>query len=42
MKQALGYFLGFALFVVGIPALLWWVSGSPYAPVVSLHWLKKR
>ena len=29
MKQALGYFFGFALFVVGIPALLCWVSGSP-------------
>ena len=29
MKQVLGYFLGFAIFVVGIPALMWLVSGMP-------------
>ena len=29
MKQVLGYFLGFAIFIVGIPALMWWVSGMP-------------
>ena len=29
MKQFLGYSLGFAIFVVGIPALMWLVSGMP-------------
>ena len=29
MKQFLGYFLGFAIFIAGIPALMWWVSGMP-------------
>lgn len=29
MKQILGYFLGFAIFIVGIPVLMWWVSGMP-------------
>ena len=29
MKQFLGYFLGFAFFIVGIPALMWLVSGMP-------------
>ncbi len=29
MKQVLGYLLGFAIFVVGIPALMWLVSGMP-------------
>ena len=29
MKQFLGYFLGFAIFIVGIPALMWLVSGMP-------------
>lgn len=29
MRNALGYLLGFLLFVVGIPALMWWVSGMP-------------
>ena len=29
MKQVLGYFLGFAVFIVGIHALMWWVSGMP-------------
>ena len=29
MKQVLGYFLGFAVFIVGIPALMWWVAGKP-------------
>jgi len=27
MKQILGYFLGFAIFIAGIPALMWWISG---------------
>ena len=29
IKQILGYFLGFAIFIVGVPALMWWVSGMP-------------
>lgn len=29
MKQVLGYFLGFSIFIVGIPALMWLVSGRP-------------
>ena len=29
MKQVLGYFLGFAIFIVGIPAVMWLVSGMP-------------
>ena len=29
IKQILGYFLGFAIFIVGIPALMWWVAGTP-------------
>ena len=29
MKQVLGYFLGFTIFIVGIPALMWLVSGRP-------------
>ena len=29
MKQVLGYFLGFAIFIAGIPAVMWLVSGRP-------------
>ena len=29
MKQVLGYVLGFTIFIVGIPALMWWVAGMP-------------
>lgn len=29
MKQVLGYFLGFAIFIIGIPALMWLVSERP-------------
>lgn len=29
MKQIIGYFLGFAIFIVGIPVLMWWVAGMP-------------
>ena len=38
MKNALGYLLGFLVFIAGIPAIMWWVSGRPFpwAPV----WLK--
>ena len=28
-KEFLGYFLGFAIFIAGIPALMWWVAGAP-------------
>lgn len=40
MKQIIGYFLGFAIFIVGIPALMWWVAGMPdFAdiPVMRLY-----
>ena len=39
MKQIIGYFLGFAIFIAGIPALMWWVAGMPSfsdIPVVRL------
>ena len=29
MKQILGYFLGFAIFIAGIPAAMWLVAGTP-------------
>ena len=29
MKQLLGYLLGFIIFIAGIPALMWWVAGTP-------------
>ena len=29
MKQMIGYVLGFSIFIVGIPALMWWVAGMP-------------
>ena len=29
MKQVLGYLMGFAIFILGIPALMWLVSGMP-------------
>ena len=29
MKQVLGYVLGFCIFIVGIPALMWWAAGMP-------------
>jgi protein-S-isoprenylcysteine O-methyltransferase Ste14 len=29
MKQILGYFLGFAIFIAGIPAMMWWAAGWP-------------
>ena len=28
-KEVLGYFLGFAIFIAGIPALMAWVAGMP-------------
>lgn len=29
MKQVLGYVLGFVIFIVGIPTLMWWAAGMP-------------
>ena len=29
-SHLLGYLLGLAIFVIGIPALMWWVSGRPW------------
>ena len=29
MRHFLGLFLGFAIFIAGIPALMWWVAGTP-------------
>ena len=29
MKQVLGYLLVFSIFIIGIPALMWWVAGMP-------------
>ena len=40
MKQFLGYFLGFTIFIVGIPALMWLVAGWPLMtdiPVMRLY-----
>ena len=39
MKNAIGYILGFLVFVAEIPAVMWWVSGKhfPWAP--GLLWL---
>ena len=39
MKQVFGYVLGFSIFIVGIPALMWWVAQMPAladVPVVRL------
>ena len=39
MKQIIGYFLGFAIFIAGVPALMWWVAGMPqlaHIPAVRL------
>ncbi|MBP5687958.1 MAG: isoprenylcysteine carboxylmethyltransferase family protein [Muribaculaceae bacterium] len=38
MKNAFGYILGFLVFVAGIPALMWWVSGRPFPWVPALPW----
>ena len=36
MRDVIGYLIGFLMFVVGVPAVMWWVSGRPfpYAPDV--------
>jgi len=38
LKQFLGYFLGFAIFIAGIPALMWWAAGMPSCSTIPL-WL---
>ena len=40
MKQILGYLLGFTIFIVGIPALMWLVAGRPVPadiPILRLY-----
>ena len=38
MRNSFGYILGFLVFVAGIPALMWLVSGRPFPWVPSLPW----
>ena len=38
MRNAVGYILGFLVFVAGIPALMWWVSGRPFPWAPGLPW----
>ena len=38
MRNVLGYGLGFLVFVAGIPALMWWVSGRPFPWAPALPW----
>lgn len=38
MKNAFGYVLGFLVFVAGIPAVMWWVSGKPFPWAPGLLW----
>ena len=37
-SHALGYLLGLLIFVIGIPALMWWVSGRPWPYVPDSTW----
>ena len=40
IRQILGYFLGFAIFIVGIPTLMWLAAGMPLLadlPVMRLY-----
>ena len=39
MRNALGYILGFLVFVAGIPALMWWVSGRPFPWAPAWPWV---
>lgn len=38
-KDSVGYLLGLCIFVLGIPAVMWWVSGRPcpYVPESTLR-----
>lgn len=38
MKNVFGYLLGFLVFVAGIPAIMWWVSGRPFPWTPALPW----
>ena len=38
MRNAFGYILGFLVFVAGIPALMWLVSGKPFPWAPTLPW----
>ena len=38
MKNFFGYLLGFLVFVAGIPAIMWWVSGRPFPWAPALPW----
>ena len=42
MKRAdvFGYILGLLIFVIGIPALMWWISGRPWPYVPDDHVLR--
>lgn len=39
MRDTLGYILGFLIFVVGVPALMWLVSGRPFPWAPSWPWV---
>ena len=39
MKQVLGYVLGFVIFIVGIPTLMWWAAGMPAWADLPVGWL---
>ena len=38
MRYSFGYILGFLVFVAGIQALMWWVSGRPLPWAPALPW----
>ena len=38
MRNAFGYILGFLVFVAGIPAVMWWMSGRPFPWAPALPW----
>ena len=38
MKNIFGYLLGFLLFIAGIPAVKWWVSGRPFPWAPAWPW----
>lgn len=38
MRNALGYILGFLVFVAGIPSLMWWASGRPFPWAPAWPW----
>ena len=38
MRNTIGYFLGFLVFVLGIPAIMWLTSGRPFPWMPALPW----